>query len=258
MAAELPVCVGDLGSFLRRLDAGRDRGPAAEGVKEGQLLRAEAEHRDAECLEQLRRGGDVEQRFRARADDERLGAGELAEVGRDVEPLTAVDASDPARGHEADPGGSARGERSARGRRPDRALNRAGGEVARPDLPRLRRETFQLGLGETDPHLAVEHADGRRQGPRLTDAAFGLDSDGHAFPGRKAVRDERRLERDHGLPPPERVRDVPGDLDHGIAPRLATQRAAASAASCGPPTRKPAASASPAPVVSTTSVGAAG
>ena len=48
------------------------------------------------------------------------------------------------------------------------------------------------------------------------------------------------------------------ETDHGIAPSLATHRAAASAASSGPPTRNPAASASPAPVVSTTSAGAAG
>ena len=45
---------------------------------------------------------------------------------------------------------------------------------------------------------------------------------------------------------------------HGIAPTRATQRAAVSRASCGPPTMKPAASASPAPVESTTSVAIAG
>ena len=42
-----------------------------------------------------------------------------------------------------------------------------------------------------------------------------------------------------------------------MAPSLATQRAAASAASSAPPTRKPAARASPAPVVSITSAGSA-
>src|SRR5205823_2015629 len=41
--------------------------------------------------------------------------------------------------------------------------------------------------------------------------------------------------------------------DHGIAPSFATHRAAASSPRSMPPTRKPAASASPAPVESTTS-----
>ena len=43
-------------------------------------------------------------------------------------------------------------------------------------------------------------------------------------------------------------RDLLGDADHGIAPSFAQQRAAASRPSSTPPTRKPAASASPAPV----------
>ena len=49
-----------------------------------------------------------------------------------------------------------------------------------------------------------------------------------------------------------------GDADHGIAPIFAQQRAAVASAELGSPTRKPAASASPAPVVSTTSTSTAG
>ena len=54
-----------------------------------------------------------------------------------------------------------------------------------------------------------------------------------ALSRREAVRDDRRLERDDGLGLAHLVRDP----DHGIVPRLATQRAAASIASSAPPTR---------------------
>ena len=76
--------------------------------------------------------------------------------------------------------------------------------------------------------------------------------------GREAVCDERRLERDDAAALASAVRDLLGDADHGIAPSFAQQRAAASRPSSTPPTRKPAASASPAPVGSTTSVGEGG
>ena len=60
-----------------------------------------------------------------------------------------------------------------------------------------------------------------------------------ALAGRKAVGDERRLEGDDGAAVGERTRDLLGDdeLRHGIDPSCATQRAAASSASSGPPTR---------------------
>jgi hypothetical protein len=51
------------------------------------------------------------------------------------------------------------------------------------------------------------------------------------------VCDERRLERHGGRAAAQRVGDLGRDLDHGIAPSRATQRAAAWAASSGPPTR---------------------
>jgi hypothetical protein len=51
------------------------------------------------------------------------------------------------------------------------------------------------------------------------------------------MRDERRLERDDRQTAIERLPDLRGDLDHGIAPSCAMQRAAAAAASSGPPRR---------------------
>ena len=151
-----------------------------------------------------------------------------------------MDASEPTRAHEADPGGAAGGERSADGRRSDRSLDDRGGEVARPDLARVGSEAAELLFREADPELPVEDADRRRHGPGVADAPLALEPDLDPFARRKAVRDERRLERDHGPPVRQRVPDLvrnPDRFVHGIEPSCATQRAAAASASSGPPTR---------------------
>ncbi len=103
--------------------------------------------------------------------------------------------------------------------------------------------------------------------PARTATSLSL-SDLQPLAGREAMGDERRLERDDRPPgvralpePPLRGRASRPSNSYaagpGIEPSRAMQRAAASRASSGPPTRKPAASASPAPVVSTTSPAAA-
>ena len=56
------------------------------GIEERQLVRPVAEHGNAQRLEELHRRRDVQERLRTGADDERLGAGELAKVAGDVEP----------------------------------------------------------------------------------------------------------------------------------------------------------------------------
>ena len=71
-----------------------------------------------------------------------------------------------------------------------------GGEVARPDLPRVGVEARELVLREADDDLAVEHADRRGHGARLAHLALRLEPDLDALARREAVRDERRLERD--------------------------------------------------------------
>src|SRR5262249_53726503 len=75
------------------------------------------------------------------------------------------------------------------------------------------------------------------------------------------VRDQRGLQRDHRLPRRQRVGDLVGGQQrdrHGIAPIFATALAPAARPRCTPPTRYPAANASPAPVASTGSVRTAG
>ena len=148
----------------RGLDARRDGRPTGGRVEERQLVGPVAEDGDAECLERLGGCGNVEERLGAGADDERLRARELGQVGRDVGALreAAVHAADPAGAHEADPAEPADRERPADGGRPDRALRGAGSEVARPGL-----EGFQARLAEP-LELPVVQADDRppRRAPR--------------------------------------------------------------------------------------------
>ena len=151
-----------------------------------------------------------------------------------------MDASEPARAHEADPGRAAGGERAADRRGADGALHDGRGEVARSDLARVGSEAPQLVSGQADADHAVEHADRGRHCARLPDATLALEPDLDAFAGRESVRDERRLQGDDGPALGERLSDLLGDGDkppHGIDPSWATHRAAASSASAGPPTR---------------------
>ena len=106
--------------------------------------------------------------------------------------------------------------------------------------------------------FAVQHAHRRRDGTAVTGGLLGCEADRDAFAGRETVRYQSRLERDDPATVALRFEDLVGDHDHGIAPSFPQQRAAASRPSSGPPTRKPAASASPAPVASSTVVGSAG
>ena len=194
-----------------------------------------------------------------------------------------MDAAEPARPHEADPDRCGGGERAADRRRPDRSLHRADREVARPELARVRREPLELGRRRGRSRSPVEDAD-RRRGPHRPRArrprSPGRPRPRRA-PGSRARRASSRARRPHA---PPRARPATSSLDadqvitaaslmaqaadpegpsaadartrsrtHGIEPGCCTHRAAASSARSGPPTIQPAASASPAPVVSTTS-----
>ena len=118
------------------LDACRNRRAAVRRIEERQLVRAKAEHRHAQRLEQLERRRDVQQRLDSSRDDERLRASELAEIGGHVRRMrkAAVHAAEPAGSHEPDAGSAADRERSADGRRADGALHDARSEIARPYL----------------------------------------------------------------------------------------------------------------------------
>src|SRR5262249_50264300 len=146
----------------------------------------------------------------------------------------AMDAADPSCRHEADPGDAADSEGAADGRRADGALDRRGRQVPWPGLARLGREAGELVLGQSDPHAAVEDADRRGQGADGPDPLLRREVDLDSDPGREPVRDDRGLERDDRPPSRDRLLNLARDLDHGIAPSFATERAAASTASSGP------------------------
>ncbi len=105
-------------------------------------------------------------------------------------------------------------ERAAHRRRADRALDGGGREVTRACLPRVGVEARELLLREADAHLAVEDADRRRHRSRRPHLPFRLEADLDALARGEAVRDERRLERDHGSAGVERVPDLVGEADH--------------------------------------------
>ena len=242
MAAEPPVSARDPRRLFGALDAGGDRRPAVRLVEQRQVVGAVAEHRHAERLEQLGRRGHVQDRLHARGDDQRLGSDQLAEVGGDVRRSgeAAVDAAEAARAHEPDPDDPAGGERAADRRRADDALGNRRREVARADLARVGGEAAELVLRQADAQQPVENADRGGHPARRAHAPLALEPDLDALAGREAVRDERRLERDHRPPVCESVADLVRDLEqihHGIEPSFATQRAAAASASSGPPTR---------------------
>ncbi len=151
-----------------------------------------------------------------------------------------MDAAETARSHEADPDRATGSERAAHRRCADGALNESRSEIPRTDLARVGAEALELLPIDAHPEPAVENADGRGYRPGLAHAPLTLEPDCDAFAGRKAMRDERRLERDDCAPLGERVPDLLRDDDqvpHGIEPSLATQREAAFNASSGPPTR---------------------
>ena len=221
------MCARQLRGFLWAFDAGGDRRPARCGVEEGQLVRPVAEHRHAEGLEHLGGRRHVEQGLRAGADDERLRTRQLSEVGGDVGPLreASVDAADPTRAEEADPGERAGPERAAHRRRAELASSRAGREIARPRLAGFRSrlaEALDLPLVQADDDRAVDHADGRGHGSFDGDRRLRGEPHLHPHPGWETVCDQRSLERDHRAALVESLLHFRGDLEQfghtGTAP----------------------------------------
>ena len=89
-----------------------------------------------------------------------------------------------------------------------------GREVARPALRAEASNRRELLLRQPDAHLAVQDADRRGHRAGRAHLPLRLEPDLDAFPGREAVRDERRLERDDGAAAGERVAHLVGDADH--------------------------------------------
>ena len=141
------------------------------------------------------------------------------EVGRDVRPVAAVDAADPAGAHEPDPGRAAGGERSADRRRADRALDDRRGEVARADLARVRGEALELGVREADAERSVEDSDRRRNRSRVsrTRCADSIPT-ATPSPAGKPCATSVVSSATTGARRRSASADLGRDLDHGIAP----------------------------------------
>ena len=180
----------------------------------------------------------------------------------------AMHAAEAAGRHHAMPERAHGRQRAADGRRAERSLHAAGGEVARADLAggAPRGEAPQLRLASrpttTSPSRMPTVAG---TAPAARTAA----SEAAPTPSPRPPGTRARPASSRGRRPPgrrKRVEDLAGDPQRrahpgptlgGIAPTVVTQRAAAasplrSADATSPPRRKPAASASPAPVESTT------
>ena len=134
---------------------------------------------------------------------------------------------------------------------PRRPRGRAG-PALRASAP--RRSAPSSSVVKPDADLAVEHADRCGHGPPARTAASHAQPDLQPLPGGEAVRDERRLERDDRAALGEGVGDLGRDPSCRECSHAGRRSAPPPASpSSMPPTRNPAASASPAPVVSTTS-----
>ncbi len=124
-----------------------------------------------------------------------------------------MDAPEPAGAHEPDPARVGDGERSPDGRRADGALHSARRQVARPDLARVDGEALELGGRETHHDAAVEDADRRRHRTCVADRGLARAGDLEPVRNRKAVCDERRLERDDALSAVECLLHLVGHAD---------------------------------------------
>ena len=197
--AEVPVRARHRGRLVGRLDARGDGRPARGRVEQRQRVRAIAEHRDAERLQQLAGRGHVEQRLDATGDDRDARPCELAEVGRDVGRSGNSRCTPPSRRSPSPrcPAGArprACRRRSSRRARP--ARNRPRGRAHRPCAPTSRHRRSAPARPRSARRRARRRGCRRSPGtaPAARTAASDDAPDGEALALRKAVGDERRLE----------------------------------------------------------------
>jgi hypothetical protein len=154
-----------------------------------------------------------------------------------------VHAADAAGAEEPDAERAADRERAAHGRRPERALNHTCSYIPGAHLARTGAdlgETLQVGAAEPGPHGAVDDADRGGYRPGRAHPIFRGTGCDQPSPAGEAVRNQRGLQRHDRLADPQRLGDLLGQQrgkSHGIAPIVATARAAACRPSSMPPTR---------------------
>src|SRR5207249_9065298 len=184
--------------------------------------------------------------------------------------MPAVDAADPAGGHEPDPGHRRDVDRGRDRRRAGLVAGERRPEVPGADLSRGGGDAFDLFGAESDAQPAVEHRDGGRHAALGANRLFATPGRAQVVRGGKALAEDRGLQRHHRTHRGERLGDLGRDDEQGAqlgrAPAARTDRVAActacSAASSGAAPRSQAlqnaaANASPAPVGSTACTGGA-
>ncbi len=178
----------------------------------GEGVAAIGDHRHAQRLQHLQRLRHVEQRLRSRRDHRHRRAGELGEVGGDVEARLrpAVDAADTAGGEDADAGEVGRDHGGGDGGGAGAAGLDGIGEVGGGKLQRLAglAPASPGGAVEADADPAVDHRDRRRH--RTGGAHLGLDGERgvEIVRPRHAVADDGGFQRHHR----SSVGECPGDL----------------------------------------------
>src|SRR4029077_17623477 len=179
--------------------------------------------------------------------------------------MAAMNAADPAGGHEPDARHRRGAHRRCNGGGAGLLMHECRTEVARRYLHRAGRDALDFGPGQTDLPEPVEHADGGRHRALIADGRLAAEGSFQVVRGGQSLADDRRLERDHRPPALQGFGHLGGKLQkvaHAgraptLAPAAAATRTACSPARCGPsPDRiamqKAAANASPAPLGSTT------
>ncbi len=224
--AEPAVGADDVGRLGRRVDPGLERQAARDGRERREVVRPVADDRHPARLQRPRAWPAM-----SRIDftpeqttSGAVGAGELVEVGRDVERAIgpAVDPAQAAGRHDVDAVAAGDPERRPDGRRrvePPRDRPRQVAPARLEDRARTGpSEPFQLASDpsptRTDP---AEHGDRRRLGAGLADGRLGVAGRLEVVRPGQAVRDQRRLQ----APPAPAVRSSsrpPSPTDFGGRP----------------------------------------
>ena len=173
-------------------------------VERGQLVGAVADDGHAVGLEVFERQSEVQNGFRARADDHDGGVGQLLEVGGDIERLlrAAMHAADAAGGKHADARHVGDHHRGGDGAGAVPALRDEHGQVAAGRLGDARAglaEVVDLLTGQARLQASADDGDGRGDRARLADDALDLEGGLHVLGIGHTVGNDGGLKRDDGL-----------------------------------------------------------
>ena len=177
-----------------------EREAALASIEAWELGGPVADNGDAQGVEALERGPDVEDRFNAGRDNHHRGSRERGEVRRFVEGAlrVAVHSSESSGRHDGNSQATRHGDRSRHRRRAVTPEAQGEAQVARRELGCIVQglgEAFELCEREAHHGATVEHANRRRHRAALSHGVFALARDGDVEWRRQAVYHDRGLER---------------------------------------------------------------